>query len=417
MYSKLNKYVIIYFGEFMIKVKCDRLDHFGRGICFIDGKIVFVNNLLPDEEAYIEIIKNKSKYSVGKIISLESMSKDRTIPNCPYMNCGCALKHLKYEKQLEFKEKKVFDIIKRYGKINPKINKIISSEKIYNYRNKVTLKVNGGVGYFENDTNNIIKIDKCFLVSDRVNKIINVLNSLDLSEVNDIIIKDFDEVMIIVNGKLDIKPLFPLADSIYVDNKLLYGGEFVHSKIKDLTFNISKDSFFQVNSGMIEKLYDIAIGYLGHDKNKKVLDLYCGTGTIALLLSKYFKEVIGVEINKEAIHCANLNKKTNNIDNVNFICGDVSLLAKDLAADYIVVDPPRSGLSKEGVLDILKITPEKIVYISCDPMTLARDLRILSTNYDVKEITPVDMFPNTYHVECVCLLERRLALIKQGQSN
>ena len=133
--------------------------------------------------------------------------------------------------------------------------------------------------------------------------------------------------------------------------------------------------------------------------------------TITLLLSNYFKKVVGVEINKEAIECANLNKEINNIDNVDFICGDVSKIINDLMADIIVVDPPRSGLSKEGINDILKIGPEKIVYISCDPMTLARDLNILSDDYIVKEITPVDMFPNTYHVETVTLLEKNKLIL------
>lgn len=408
MYRKMVNYVIISLGsELMKKVKCLRLDHFGRGIAYIDKKIVFVNNLLPTEEALIEITGNKKKYSVGKIVSLEKESLDRVIPKCPYLNCGCALKHLKYEKQLLYKEEKVRDIIKRYACVDTKINKIIPSKSIYNYRNKITLKVDGFLGYYGNGTNNIITIDKCFLASEKMNEIIEKLNTMDLSKVHEITIKEFDGIMLIIKGYLDIEPLKDLVDTIYMNDKLLYGDKYVKTKINDLTFNVSKDSFFQVNIYMVEKLYDKALEYLQNDKDKKVLDLYCGTGTITLLLSKYFKEVIGVEINREAIECANLNKEINGVDNVSFICGDVSKIINDLKADIIVVDPPRSGLSKEGINDIIKIGPEKMVYISCDPMTLARDLNILSGEYDIKEITPVDMFPNTYHVETITLLEKK----------
>lgn len=386
-------------------VRCERLDDFGRGIVYIDGKICFVPDLLPLEEAYIDIVLDKKKYCVGNIISLEKESPDRIKPKCPYLKCGCNLKHLKYEKQLEYKWQKVSNIMKKYVKSNFKINDIVASDKIYGYRNKITLKVDGKLGFHENNSNKIINISRCELVSEKVNEIIAVLNNMDLNDVSEVIIKEFDDIMIVIKGKVDISLLKPLASSIYLNDKLVYGKEFIQTKIDDLIFNVSKDSFFQVNDDILNKLYDMAIDYCGKDYDKKVLDLYSGTGTLTLLLSKYFKEVVGIEINNEAVLCANENKKTNNIENVIFICGDVSKEIKNLNADIIVVDPPRSGLTNEGINDILKIKPEKLVYISCDPMTLARDLNILKEFYDIKELTPIDMFPNTYHVENVCLLK------------
>ena len=146
---------------------------------------------------------------------------------------------------------------------------------------------------------------------------------------------------------------------------------------------------------------------MDNSSGKSVLDLYCGTGTISLFLSKHFDKVIGIEINEEAVKCAFLNKDLNNISNVRFICGDVSKEIHHLKADNIVVDPPRSGLTNEGINDILKINPERLVYVSCDPMTLARDLKLLGAKYEVKEVTLFDMFPWTYHVESVCLLVRK----------
>ena len=303
-------------------VKCDRLDHFGRGVCYIDGKICFVSNLLPSEEAYIKIIKSKKNYSIGKVLSVIKESDYRIKPACPYLNCGCALKHLDYRKQLDFKEEKVKDILQRYAGIKPKINKIIANNNINGYRNKITLKVNGKLGYFENESNNIIPISSCALVSLRVNELIKVLNDMDLSKVKEIVIKDFDEIMIIIKGSLDIKPLTKLTSSIYLNDQLVYGKEYLETKIDDLFFCVSKNSFFQVNSSLISILYKVIEKYC--KGSKKIIDLYCGTGTISLLLGKKALEVVGVEINKEATLFANKNKELNNVSNVNFICGDAA---------------------------------------------------------------------------------------------
>ena len=399
----------------MALVKCVRLDDYGRGIAYIDEKIVFVPNLLPLEEADIKIILSKKKYAVGEILSLEKQSPYRVKSKCPFLNCGCGLKHLKYEKQLEYKRQKVVNIMKKYVKSDFKINEIVPSNKIFGYRNKVTLKVNEKLGFHENNSNKVICIDRCDLVSEKVNEIIKVLNGMDLSNVREVVIKEFDGFMVIIDGFLrDISLLKPLVSSIYVNDKLVYGDEFIKTEINGLLFNVSKDSFFQVNSSTVKKLYDLVIKYCGDDYDKKVLDLYSGTGTISLLLSKYFKSVTGIEINKEAVLCANMNKKLNEIKNVNFICGDASKEIKKLDADIVVVDPPRSGLTEVGIKNILKINPSKIVYVSCDPITLARDLNILKDFYNIEKLTPVDMFPNTYHVECVCLLERKRTYSKLG---
>ena len=389
-----------------MNLKCERLDHFGKGICYNNGKIVFVKNLLPEEEAEIKITVTKKNYAEGKIMTLKKQSPDRIIPKCPYENCGCSLKHLNYKKQLIFKEEKVKDIIKRYTNINTKINHIVSCPKQNNYRNKITLKSNGKLGYHKEKSNDIIPITKCELVSSNVNKIITILNTLDLSKVKEIVIKELDEIMLSITGTLDITPLKTIVNSIYINNKLVYGSEFIETNILETKFKILPNSFFQVNKYMTSKLYETVLKYAGKNKNQKVLDLYCGTGTMTILLSKHFKEVIGIEINKESIKCANINKEINDIKNVKFICEDASKL-KDLKADIIIVDPPRSGLTNEGIKDILNINPTKIIYVSCDPMTLARDLKKLNDKYEIKEITPVDMFPNTYHVETVTLLEKK----------
>ncbi len=389
-----------------MKCKCLRLDDMGRGIALVDGKTTFISNLLPGEEAEIDLVLSKKKYNEGKIIKLLTKCPDRVEPKCPYLNCGCQLKHLKYEQELNYKENKLQSILSKFGKIDVAINKIVYDNNMH-YRNKITLKVNKKVGYFSNNSNNFIPIKACELVSSKTNKIIELLNKEDLKEVNEIVIKDFDELMLIIKGKMNVSNIAKHVDTIYMDNKLIKGSPYVTTKLKDLTFKISKDSFFQVNKTMTETLYDIVINQLMPDQEQTVLDLYCGTGTISLLLSKYFKNVIGIEINKEAVKCANINKEINHIKNVEFICGDVSQKLKYLKADKIVVDPPRSGLTKENIRDILKFNADTLVYISCNPITLARDLDLLKAKYDVLSVTPVNMFPRTYHIETVVKLNKK----------
>ena len=387
-----------------VLVKCERLDHFGRGIGHILGKIIFVPNLFPSEEALVKIVLNKKKYMVGEVIQLIKKSSDRIESNCPYESCGCALKSIKYEKTLAFKKNKVINILKKYGDLENVVKEIVFSANVYGYRNKISLKVKGGkLGYFKNGSNELIEINRCEIASKRSNEIIKVLKECDLSKVYEIIIKDFGEVMIIIKGNMNIELLKPFSDSIYMNDKLVYGKENVIARLGDLKFYVSKDSFFQVNMNIALKLYNKVLEYL--DRGNNVLDLYCGTGTISLFLSKYFDRVMGIEINEEAIKCANLNKKLNHISNAEFICGDASKKIHNLKfqADSVVVDPPRSGLTSDGINDILKINPKKLVYVSCDPMTLARDLKLLKSNYEIKEVTLFDMFPWTYHVESVVL--------------
>ncbi len=388
----------------MKKVKCLRLNDQGEGVCYIDKKVVFVPELLPKDEAFIRILKDKKNFMEGEVIKYLSFSDDRVKAICPYRSCGCALKELNYKKQLEYKEEKVKNIIKKFSGLDNVVIDIIPSKKTNYYRNKITLKVHNKVGYFKNKTNEFLAIENCALADKRINDIIVILNTLNLENVKEITIKAFDNVMIIIDGVLDIEKLKKYAASIYMDKRLVYGSKYIKATINGLKFNISKDSFFQVNTDMIEVLYNEAIKLTS--KKGQALDLFCGTGTISLILSKYFDKVIGIEINKEAIDCANENKILNKIDNVDFICGDANEVCKNLKdkMNTVIVDPPRAGLSKNGINNILRINPEEIIYVSCNPLTLVRDLNILKENYTVEKIIPVDLFPNTYHVECITLL-------------
>lgn len=391
-----------------MRVRCERLDDFGRGICFYNGKIVFVSGVLPFEECEIDIVMDKKKYMVGKLIKIYNVSDRRICPKCVYKDCGCHIIHMDYLDTLNFKKEKVKNVLKKYSGIDMDL-KIVASDKVYGYRNKVTLKVKNGVlGFYKNGTHDIIKIDRCLIASNRINSIISLLGKEDLSKVCEITIKDMDDVMVVIKGYMNIENLKKSVSSIYMNNKLVYGNSMITNRIGEYEFYVSKNSFFQINNDVTLKLYNKILDYIG--TGDRCMDLFCGCGTISMFLSKKFKEVIGIEINEEAVNCAVDNLKLNNTENVSFRCAD----ANDIIGgrfDALVVDPARAGLGNNGVKNILKSGVRRIVYVSCNPSTLARDIKLLD-KYVVKDITLFDMFPWTYHVECVCLLERVLDYTK-----
>lgn len=387
-----------------LEVEITNLDHFGRGIVKKE-KPIFIDNALVGEIVEIEITKDNKKYSEGRVIKYIKKSPLRVESNCPfYDKCGgCDLLHLSYQEQLKYKETKVKEIIKKFSGLEC-VKEIVPTIQ-YNYRNKVTLHVKQKLGYYQKKSYDIINIDNCLIADERINDLIKKLNNIDLNTITKITIRvsSKESMLVIEGGKLDIA-LFEEVDTIIVDNQVLKGRGYIIEEINNLKFVISPDSFFQVNRlGMIN-IYNQVLKYV--DNDTKVLDLYCGTGTIGIYLADKVNQVLGIEINKSAINDALMNKKINNLENIDFKLGDVEdvLNNNSFKADCIVVDPPRAGLGNMVIKNIFKIQPQKLIYVSCDPVTLARDLNILKDKYDVVEITPFDMFSNTYHVECVGLL-------------
>ena len=398
----------------MFKIKS--LDHYGRGITKINDKITFVDNSLPGEIVEIKINNEKKKYIEGSVLKYIKQSKERFNVSCPYYNMcgGCNIMHLSYQNQLKFKQNKIEDIAKKYFNNDIKINKIIGCDVDTNYRNKITFHVKETIGFYNTKSYNIINIDNCLISNTLINNSIKYLNKLDLKNINKITCRTAsNKLMIIIetnNLNLDITPIKEISSSIYlkIKNKYIhiFGDKNIYEKLDNYKFIISPDSFFQVNINTCLKLYDKIKEYIGINKN--VLDLYCGTGSIGIFISEN-NNVIGIEKNESAIIDAIKNKKINKIDKINFICGDSGKKLKNLKfnPNIIIVDPPRSGLNKETIENILKFNSEEIIYVSCDPMTLIRDLNILDKQYKILELTPFDMFPNTYHIECLVHLKNR----------
>lgn len=385
------------------------LNHTGEGIGRIDGKIIFVPKTIPGDVVEVRDIEDFKSYYRGNIERIITNSSDRIDIECPcYFECGgCQLMGMSYLKQLQYKKDKVKNILKKYAGIDKNLD-IILSNKVYGYRNKITLQVeNGKIGYYKCNSNELVEIKMCLLVSDNINNLIKVIrDNINLSGVSQIMIREYnDDLMIQFIGKIDkdsiIDNLSDLVKVIYINGVLVYGDKSLEVRLGEYKYKVSPYSFFQVNYHQAEILYDKVKEYLG-DSNNRLLDLYCGTGSIGIYVSSCCKEILGIEINESSVRDANSNIELNNIKNMKVIKGSVGRVLKS-GVDYdgVIVDPPRSGLDKKTKDTLLEIKSDKLIYVSCDPITLARDLKVLSSLYEIKDMVLVDMFPNTYHVESV----------------
>ncbi len=428
----------------------------GEGIAKIDNFTIFIPNAIKGEKIKILIVKVLSSHAFGKIIEIIDSSRYREKSDCDtYKRCGgCNLRHIKYEHTLEIKRNIVQSLVNKTLKNKVKVEKTIGMENPYHYRNKAQYPLgkdkNGKpiMGVFANRTHEIIPIEKCMIQNEQTEEIAKyifdyiVKNNISIYDektrsglVRHIVTKigiKTNEVMciIVINGdeipseKELVKELtskFPKVKTIIKninkkntnvimgkENITMYGSGYITDKLEEYTFKISPLSFYQVNPIQTEKLYNLAIEKANITKDDIVFDLYCGIGTISLFIAKHAKKVYGIEIVEEAVKAAEENAKINKINNTEFLTGDVEKLLTDLLKnvepDIIIVDPPRKGLDNTSIKNIIKTAPKKVIYISCNPATLVRDLAQLEEKYEIKSINPVDMFPYTSHVENVSVL-------------
>ena len=384
------------------------MDHKGNGIGKINNKVVFVPKSIIGDECEIDIIKSYKNYDVAKIEKITKKSDKRIDVLCPhYEVCGgCNISNLEYQEQLKFKENKVKNIFKKYLGMDIK-PRVIDSEKEFEYRNKITYHYDHNLGLIS-EFGGVINIDKCLLVSDRVNHLYKKIKENDLSRVKLVTIKECDNGLILsIMGEMKIDNLCDLCIEINVNNKTVYKKEDGFITLNDIKYRVSDRAFFQVNTSNICKLYDEIVRYGEFKETDEVIDLYCGVGSISLYIAKYVKSVLGIEIVADAIRDAKENAKINKINNVSFLCGDVSKLIDDnINGDILIVDPPRVGIDEYSLKVINDSRINKIIYVSCDPMTLVRDIKKLD-NYKLSNISVVDMFPQTHHCESICFLERK----------
>lgn len=397
-----------------MQVKIEKYDDLGRGIAYLNGKVLFVPKTVPGDIVEIAVINDKKNFSECQVLKYIEYSPERINSSCPYFDScgGCDFLNVKYENSLNYKVNKVKEIFNKNGiSINPKV--VFSSQNLF-YRNKITLKVqNGKLGYFKNNSHDLVEIDKCIIASNAINSMIpyikkfNILNGNVTIRSNQneeilLVIESYDNLNININ---EIKKNIKLV-GIVINNRLFYGVDFLNENINDLNYRISYDSFFQINPRVAQILFNTIDENI--DVNDNVIDIYCGVGTLSLSAAKKAKQVVGIEIVKNAILNAKFNAKINNIQNTEFILGDASnfKFSKYNNFNKVIVDPPRSGLTNSVISTILKINPEEIIYVSCDPQTLVRDIKILSANYVIKDSFVLDMFCYSYHVETIVILNK-----------
>ena len=395
-----------------MRVKIEKLDNFGRGITYLNGKIAFIENALPNEEVEIEIVKETKKFLEGKVIKYYETSKERIDVACPYYNVcgGCDLEHISLALENEFKEQKIKNILQKFAGVSKAISPIETKEA-YSYRNKITFHVkNKKIGFYKNNSNDLIEIDYCLLANKKINSLIKPLKELakknDLVEIMIRTTNDEKEVLIHLKGNVSTyEEILPLVDVLIINDKVVTKSSSLITKIGSKNYHLSATSFFQVNKELTKDLYDEVLNVVKANSYEKVLDLYCGTGSIGLYISDYVKTVIGIDYNEANIKDAKENKKLNKSKNCEFICAKVEDVIDNYSdIDLIIVDPPRAGLKKSALDTIIKIKPRCLVYISCDVITLARDLNFLKEKYKIKMIKPFNMFPRTYHLESFCIL-------------
>jgi len=398
-----------------MKVEVIKFDNSGRGIGYLNDKIIFIPKTVPGDIVDVEIVLEKKNYLEGRLVEVITPSKLRQKSICPYFNeCGgCDLMHISLSESLEYKLNKVNDILKR-NKIDYEVTKIIKSECPYNYRDKVTFKiVDGKIGFFQTDTHKLVEINYCYLCKDAINNVIKDIHTLNIKNGEVIIRCNYnDELLLSLNTLDKIDNIETLINEhkivgIVNNDKCIYGEDYFIDKINDYLFKVSYNSFFQVNPYICSELFKLIEKYT--DKSNNVLDLYCGVGTLSIVASMNAKNVLGVEINSNAIIDANLNKTLNKRNNVDFICEDTKNILNKITSDFdtIILDPPRSGVVQKVLNKIMEVNPDKIIYVSCDPNTLARDLKLLEEKYIISNFKLLDMFPETEHNESIVVLEKK----------
>ncbi|KAA3611332.1 MAG: 23S rRNA (uracil(1939)-C(5))-methyltransferase RlmD [Calditrichaeota bacterium] len=439
----------------------------GQGVARIDDYVVFIKRALPGDNVNARITKRKKSYAEARIVSFNKKSDQRIDPQCKFFDScgGCTWQNLIYKDQLAYKTQIVSDSVSRIsGLKETTVKPIIPSESFFHYRNKMefsfaekkwltfeelenkSISKDFALGLHVPGTfDKIVHIDKCLLQSNEASGILDFVSKYSqennltpygirshegllrflvirqshynkeimvnivtaykdkkIQELADELLDRFENIAGIVNNINSRKAQIAVGE----EEILLAGKDWIEDKIGPFVFRISANSFFQTNTAQAELLYETAINFADINPDETVWDLYSGTGTISLFLAQKAKNVIGFEITQSSVENAFENAEKYNVKNVDFVAGDVinNMETSQEKVDVIVTDPPRAGMHEKVVLSILKIAPKKIVYVSCNPTTMARDLKLLEEKYTVDIIQPVDMFPQTYHIECVTRL-------------
>ncbi len=438
------------------EVEFTDLTHDAMGVCKVEGFPVFVKDALKGEKALIKIIRLNKNFGFGRLIEIREESPFRKLPICEhYHTCGgCNTMHMNYQTQLDFKRHRTTETLKKLGRIETTVKETVGMNNPYYYRNKAVIPFgmrNGKIiaGLYKQRSHEIVNIKRCHIFPRIVSEMVRYLKTLFYEMAIEIYDEETDEgflkavmfrhsehyeqmsiTLITKNGKFEDKESlvhniierYPIVVSIIQNiqnektnvilgpkHRVLFGKDIIKDKLLGLEYEISHRSFYQINPIQTEALYTKAMEYAKLKETDRVIDAYCGIGTIGLTASQYVKEVIGIDVIKDSIKNAVQNAKNNNIKNAKFMIGKAEEVMSTFEVgtiDVLFVDPPRKGCDKQFLEAIIKLKIPRVIYISCNVSTLARDMNFLQANrYNVKEVTPFDMFPQTSHIENVALLE------------
>ncbi len=396
-----------------MKVCIEKLDYEGRGIAHVQNKIVFIPRALPEEVVDIEITKDKKTFSFGKINKIIEKNKNRTLSFCPYASLcgGCTFDIVSYEKSLQYKKEMVKELIKR-NLLETFDFEIVPSRPVLEYRNKVNLHVKDySFGYYEEESHSFVKIKKCLLLNPKINEILEHFSWYSFEEGSlTIRVNAEEEILLIIDTPNEIKINALLTEKfkiagILLNGKCVYKKPFFEEKRKNVTYLVHANSFFQVNPYISNCMLEEVEKRI--QKEDIVFDLYCGCGFFTFPIAEKAKKVIGVEINPSSLIYAEKQRQEQKKTNISFHVGKVEDVFSKLKIrpTKVLVDPPRSGLDKKVLNFFLEKKIETIIYISCNPKTLVRDIKILEEKYSIKEWICFDMFPYTKHIECFCILK------------
>jgi 23S rRNA (uracil1939-C5)-methyltransferase len=451
-----------------IELDIEKMAYGGRGIGRVDGFVVFLKGVAPGDKVQARVYKKKKAYAEAGLEELITPSPDRVQAPCPYSGyCGgCQWQHIQYAAQLSYKKEQVEEAIEHIGGLTDvRVRNVLPSEEVFGYRNKMEFSFSDRRWFLPHELDKravegnfalglhvpgtyqkVIDVEACLLQQETGNQIlrevkryakesaipvyglkshegfwrfltiryskhfdewmVNLVTSKEMAEVlrplADTLTKQIEQTKTVINNVTQKKASIAVGEREFV----LRGKGFIRDKIGPLTFKISANSFFQTNTPAAQKLYEKVVDYAELKGSEMVLDLYSGTGTIPIFLANRVRAVTGMEIGDSAVLDARRNCQDNNIDNCHFIVGDIRKKLSTIAfkPDVLIIDPPRAGMHKDVLGQVLALSPEKIIYISCNPATMARDISHMIQDYELVEIQPVDMFPHTYHIEAVAKL-------------
>ncbi len=440
-----------------IELEIDSFSSEGSGVGRYENMAVFVSGAAAGDRALVHIIKVKKTYAIGKAVKILRASKDRTASDCEaFSSCGgCAFRHINYSAELEMKKEKVENAFLRIGGIDKKVDEMIGADEVSRYRNKAEYPLGFDkelkVGFYALHTHRIVNCNDCVLQPEVFSEIVKIIRKWIVAygitvydgETGKGLLRHIyirqgavsEEIMVclVINGHSLPKKEKLLEELLTVENiksvvininrertnvilgkecQTIWGDDYIYDTLCSVKVRLSPLSFYQINHAQAQKLYERAKEYAQLTGKEILVDMYCGAGTIGLSMADSCSKIIGVEIIKQAVEDAKTNAKLNNIENAEFICADaaeaaLTLKKRNINPDVIVLDPPRKGCDEKLIETVCNIAPDRVVYVSCDPATLARDCkRFEQLGYGIEKLTAVDLFPRTIHVECAALLKK-----------